>query len=71
LRIGQKLYIHSRNPVIQSSSLTGKTPATYKIKSGDSLWKIANKYGISIASIRKMNPTTSDNLKVGATLKLK
>jgi membrane-bound lytic murein transglycosylase D len=71
LRIGQKLYIHSRNPVIKSSSSKGKTPTTYKIKSGDSLWKIANKYGISIASIRNMNPTTSDNLKVGTTLKLK
>lgn len=71
LRIGQKLYIHSRNPVINSTSNSSKAPATYKIKNGDSLWKIANKYGISIASIRKLNPTTSDDLKVGATLKLK
>ncbi|PPK96692.1 MULTISPECIES: lytic transglycosylase domain-containing protein [Nonlabens] len=71
LRIGQKLYIHSRKPVTTSKSSSSKAPATYKIKSGDSLWKIANKYGISIASIRKLNPTTSDDLKVGATLKLK
>ena len=71
LRIGQKLYIHSRNPTTTSKSSSSKTPASYKIQSGDSLWKIANKYGISIASIRKLNPTTSDDLKVGATLKLK
>ncbi|MEN8816573.1 MAG: LysM peptidoglycan-binding domain-containing protein [Nonlabens sp.] len=71
LRIGQRLYIHSRNPITSKSSTAGKTPGTYKIKSGDSLWKIADKYGISIASIRKLNPTTTDDLKVGDTLKLK
>ncbi|AGC76557.1 membrane-bound lytic murein transglycosylase D [Nonlabens dokdonensis] len=71
LSIGQRLYIHSRNPITSSSSKSTKTPNTYKVKSGDSLWKIANKYGISIASIRKLNPSKSQNLKAGTTLKLK
>jgi membrane-bound lytic murein transglycosylase D len=71
LRIGQRLYIHSRNPVTTSSSKPIVTPSTYKVKSGDSLWKIANKYGISIASVRKMNPNKSDDLKIGDILKLK
>jgi membrane-bound lytic murein transglycosylase D len=71
LRIGQRLYIHAIKPITKSNSSDGATPATYKIVSGDSLWKIAHKYGISIARIRKKNPGTSDNLKVGATLKLK
>jgi membrane-bound lytic murein transglycosylase D len=41
---------------------------TYKVRSGDYLGKIANKYGVSIASIKKWNNLKSTNLKIGQRL---
>ncbi|GAK88211.1 membrane-bound lytic murein transglycosylase D precursor [Nonlabens ulvanivorans] len=71
LKIGQRLYIHPRKPVTSSSSSTQEAPRSYKVKSGDSLWKIANTYGITIAQIRKLNPGKTEDLQPGTTLKLK
>jgi membrane-bound lytic murein transglycosylase D len=71
LRIGQKLYLHSRNPVATASRTNTTTPATHEVVNGDSLWKIASKYGMSIAALRKLNPATAEDLKVGAVLNLK
>lgn len=69
LKIGQRLYIHPRKPVASYS--TQKTPATYTVKKGDSLWKIARTYGTSIAAIRKLNPNKTKDLQPGTVLKLK
>jgi membrane-bound lytic murein transglycosylase D len=41
---------------------------TYKVKSGDYLGKIANKYGVSITSIKKWNNMKSTNLSIGQRL---
>lgn len=71
LKIGQRLYIHPRKPITSSSSSTQEAPRSYKVKSGDSLWKIANTYGITIAQIRKLNPGKTEDLQPGTTLKLK
>ena len=44
---------------------------TYKVKSGDSLWTIAKKYGVKIDDIKGWNPTvTQSNLKAGQKIKL-
>lgn len=71
LKIGQRLYIHPRKPITSSATSTKKTPGSYRVKSGDSLWKIANTYGITIAQIRKLNPGKTEDLQPGTTLKLK
>ena len=42
----------------------------YIVKKGDSLWSIANKYGITVKELKEINKLTSNNLKVGQTLKL-
>lgn len=42
----------------------------YIVKKGDSLWSIANKYGITVKELKEINNLTSNTLKVGQTLKL-
>ncbi len=44
---------------------------SYIVKSGDSLWSIAKKVGLSVDEIKKINNLDSNLLKVGQVLKLK
>lgn len=41
---------------------------TYIVKPGDTLYKIANSYGISVDSIKSANKLTSNNLSIGQEL---
>jgi membrane-bound lytic murein transglycosylase D len=75
LNIGQRLTIYPRNPsaaiVAEPSkkvvSATGKQ--TYKVRSGDSLWTIAEKFsGVSVQNIKDWNGISGDKLKIGMTL---
>lgn len=43
----------------------------YTVKSGDSLWKISNKYGVSIATLCKLNHISRESvLRVGQRLRI-
>ena len=56
---------------LQESPVTSPEKAsTYTIKSGDTLWKIATKHGLSISQLRTYNHLTSDMLNVGQVLRL-
>ncbi len=50
-------------------SKTGKTK-THKVRSGESLGVIAEKYGTTASAIRKANGIKGDNIKAGQTLKI-
>lgn len=43
---------------------------TYTVQSGDSLWKIAQKYGVTIKEIEEVNHLTSHILKPGQVIEL-
>ena len=43
---------------------------TYTVQEGDSLWKIARRFGVKIEEIRTINNLQSDTLKTGANLKI-
>ena len=62
LSIGQILKI--------SNSSSSNNSNTYTVKAGDSLWKIANQYGLTVAELKNLNGLTSDNLSIGQVLKI-
>jgi LysM repeat protein len=70
IRIGQILKI----PTSVSSSpavTTSPTIRTYTVKSGDTLWGIASKLGVSATSLATLNGITNPNLlRVGQVLKV-
>ena len=41
---------------------------TYKVQKGDTLWKIANKYGTSVAKLKEWNQLKSDNILLNQSL---
>ena len=62
LDIGQLLFIPSKDEE--------EIGVVYVVKAGDSLWKIANSYGISVSELKSANNLTSDVLSIGQQLKI-
>ncbi|MDL9995177.1 peptidoglycan endopeptidase LytE [Bacillus stercoris] len=69
--VGQTLSINGKSTSSKSSSSSSSASSTYKVKSGDSLWKISKKYGMTVNELKKLNGLKSDLLRVGQVLKLK
>ena len=77
LKVGQKLIIKKqickiivKKPEIKSASKKRKFIILYKVKKGDSLWKIAKKFNVKVSTIKKLNNLKSNYLKVGQVLKI-
>lgn len=65
LQIGQKLKVY---PPADSSNAS----VVHTVKSGDNLWDISRKYGVTVEQIRSLNGLSSKAvLKVGQKLKIK
>ena len=61
LNIGQVLIIPSSNEPVPDQN-------TYVVKKGDTLYKIANSYGITVDNLKKANNLTSNILSIGQVL---
>lgn len=59
------------NAVLEYKNLAPSTSSDYYIvKSGDSLWSIAKKYGITVNDLKSANSLTSNTLSIGQRLKI-
>ena len=80
LRIGQRLTIYPTRPTTSRSSkavantstkkkINNSKVKTYKVKNGDSLWSISQKFpGVSVQNIKDWNDISGTKLKSGITL---
>ena len=66
LPVGQVLKL----PGSTSSSESGVTSNTYTVKSGDSLWSIANRFGVTVKELMDYNNLNSNLLSIGQVLKI-
>ena len=69
LTIGQVLIIPSSNnqtPPSEDNNVGYET--TYIVKRGDSLWSIANKYGVTVNQLKEANGITNNMLTIGQEL---
>jgi membrane-bound lytic murein transglycosylase D len=83
LRLGQELKVYVTNEIAQAMVSPRPTPAPqppastsittryHTVRSGETLWAIAKKYGMSIEQLKKANGLRSDNISSGTKLKVK
>ncbi|MCM1370710.1 MAG: LysM peptidoglycan-binding domain-containing protein [Clostridium sp.] len=71
LQLGQKLLVPKSTQIIdQGTSETGSNYTNYVVKSGDNLYSIANKYGVSVSELMQVNNLKSNLLTIGQVLKI-
>lgn len=76
LKVGQTLTIHPSESVDQQDlSITTENEAeqntSYLVKNDDSLYKIAQKHGMSVDKLKKLNNLTSNTIRVGQQLSVR
>ena len=57
--------------VLLLPGVSGETINSYTVKSGDTLYSIANKYNVSVNLLKELNNLSNNTLSIGQTLKIK
>ncbi len=70
IKPGQKLKIGNGKKSSSSQNYSLQNAKTHKVRNGESLWTISQKYGVSINQIKSWNGLSSSNIKIGQNLKI-
>ena len=65
-------FVQNNNKIASLKTVKPKktTYKTYRVRSGDSLWLISKKFGVSIKSIKRTNKLSSNTLRPGQKLRI-
>ena len=67
LFVGQQLLVPTSSEIIDSN-ITNYVD--YRVVSGDTLYSIANRYGVSVDELKRLNNLSNNNLSVGQVIKV-
>ena len=70
LRVGQRICIPYKKRVVKRKKSVKKSYVVYRVRPGDSLQKIAKKFGVSWREIKRFNRLRSNVIVVGQKLKI-
>ncbi|NVO03813.1 MAG: LysM peptidoglycan-binding domain-containing protein [Bacteroidetes bacterium] len=59
---------NSENAITNNKQNLNLKPVKHKVAAGESLWRISQKYNVSVDQIKKLNNLSSNNLRVGMIL---
>ena len=62
--VSKKVYVTTK------AKITLKKASFYKVKKGDNLSTVSNKYGISISALKSINNLKTDTIQIGQVLKI-
>jgi membrane-bound lytic murein transglycosylase D len=57
-------------PAAQTAAAGGGKAGEHRIREGDSLWKIAREYGVTVESLKKENGMQGETVVIGRTLRI-
>jgi len=67
---GNRIYAGQELDIPGATRLAAGQEITHKVNRGDTLWRIANLYGTSVAQLRRVNSQAGDFLQVGQVLRI-
>lgn len=68
IKAGQTLRLPAS--AVAANQVVAANEITYRVNRGDTLWRIANRYGTSVEKLRRSNSHAGDSLQVGQLLKI-